>query len=82
MALSRTPRAALPSAPWATDALDLTTSEETPTVANHSVRSWIFAPMLAENKNLTDEVDESLLFAATVLHDIGVRRNTHAHGAP
>ncbi|NOR02097.1 hypothetical protein HGK72_18780 [Mycolicibacterium fortuitum] len=38
--------------------------------------------MLAENKNLTDEVDESLLFAATVLHDIGVRRNTHAHGAP
>ena len=49
-------------------------SQENRPVANHSVRSWAFARLLRDHLNLAGEVDESLLFAGTVLHDIGLRR--------
>lgn len=67
-----------PTVAWAAAALDLVLSQESRAVANHSVRSWIFARLLCEHLNMTDEVDDSLLFAATVLHDIGLRRGARA----
>jgi hypothetical protein len=63
-----------PAVPWAAAALDLVFSQENRPVANHSVRSWAFARLLRDHLNLAGEVDESLLFAGTVLHDIGLRR--------
>ena len=63
-----------PAVPWAAAALELVFSQENPSIANHSVRSWAFARMLRDHLNLAGEVDESLLFAGTVLHDIGLRR--------
>src|SRR5258705_13761004 len=65
-----------PDVRWATVALDLVLSGENRPVANHSVRSWAFARLLRDNLDLVGEVDESLLFAGTVLHDIGLRRDT------
>ena len=65
---------AAPDVPWAAAALDLVLSEENRPVANHSVRSWAFARLLRDHLDLVGEVDESLLFAGTVLHDIGLRR--------
>lgn len=65
---------AAPDVPWASAALDLVLSEENRPVANHSVRSWAFARLLRDHLDLVGEVDESLLFAGTVLHDIGLRR--------
>ena len=63
-----------PAVPWAAAALDLVFSQENRPVANHSVRSWAFARLLRDHLNLAGEVDEALLFAGTVLHDIGLRR--------
>jgi len=63
-----------PAVAWAGAALDLVFSQENRPVANHSVRSWAFARLLRDHLNLAGEVDESLLFAGTVLHDIGLRR--------
>src|ERR1700680_3335529 len=67
---------AAPAVPWAAAALDLVFGEENRPVANHSVRSWAFARLLRDHLDLVGEVDESLLFAGTVLHDIGLRRDT------
>jgi HD superfamily phosphodiesterase len=64
-----------PDVPWASDAIELVFTQESRSVANHSARSWIFARMLRDHLNLTQEVDETLLFAATLLHDIGLRRD-------
>jgi hypothetical protein len=69
---------ALPDVSWAADALDLVLREESRSVANHSVRSWAFARLLADHENMADEVDDGLLYAATVLHDIGLRRDAHS----
>src|SRR5882757_5736896 len=66
---------ATPDVPWASDAIELVFTQESRSVANHSARSWIFARMLRDHLNLTHEVDETLLFAATLLHDIGLRRD-------
>ena len=63
-----------PAVPWAAAALDLVFSQENRPVANHSVRSWAFARLLRDHLDLAGEVDESLLFAGTVLHDLGLRR--------
>lgn len=65
---------AAPDVPWAAAAFDLVLSEENRPVANHSVRSWAFARLLRDHLDRVGEVDESLLFAGTVLHDIGLRR--------
>jgi HD domain len=64
-----------PAVPWATAALELVFAQESPSVANHSVRAWAFARLLREHLDLTGEVDDTVLFAATVLHDIGLRRD-------
>src|SRR6267154_3010454 len=67
---------AAPAVPWAAAALDLDFGEQNRPVANHSVRSGAFARLLRDHRDLVGEGDESLLFAGTVLHDIGLRRDT------
>ncbi|MCK2024332.1 HD domain-containing protein [Microbacterium sp. kSW2-24] len=42
----------------------------TPAVLNHSLRSWVWAKALADSRGL--EIDEELLFVASVLHDVGI----------
>ncbi|HEY9291538.1 MAG TPA: HD domain-containing protein [Microlunatus sp.] len=59
--------------PIAAAAMDLARSTETEPIFNHSVRSYWWAVLLAEHENVTSDADfdPSLLFAATVLHDLG-----------
>jgi hypothetical protein len=64
---------ALPDDPWAREALELVTTAEAPAIAHHSVRTFLFARLLAAHEGLLDDVDPRLLYAATVLHDIGLR---------
>lgn len=68
----------LPNVTWAAEALELVLAMESRSVANHSVRSWAFARLLAEHEGMAHEVDDALLFAATVLHDIGLRNDARA----
>ena len=68
----------LPNVSWAAEALELVFAVEGRAVANHSVRSWAFARLLAEHESMAHEVDDALLFAATVLHDIGLRDDARA----
>ncbi|WP_033819557.1 HD domain-containing protein [Kitasatospora sp. MBT63] len=63
----------LPAGPLAEAILTTVRTTETPAVAHHSVRSFFFAELLAAHEGcLTDAAyDRDLLFAATVLHDLG-----------
>jgi HD domain len=65
---------AIPTEAWAQDVVRLVLAEEPEAVANHSIRSYLFARLLAAHAGSTADVDDRLLFAATVLHDIGLRR--------
>src|SRR6476619_3987373 len=49
-------------------------------IADHSIRSFLFAPLLAEHEGCLNDAayDEELLFAATVMHDLGL--GDHAQG--
>jgi hypothetical protein len=64
---------AIPAEDWAPAALELVMACEPQPVAYHSIRSYFFARLLAGHQGLRGEVDDRLLFAATVLHDIGLR---------
>lgn len=63
----------LPTGPLAEAVLSTVRTTETPAVANHSVRSFLFAQLLAAHEGCLDDAayDRDLLFAATVLHDLG-----------
>ena len=61
----------LPDSEAALAALDLVGAHESAAIANHSVRSYLFAMLLAEHRAVTD-FDPSLLFFSCVLHDIGL----------
>lgn len=65
---------ALPAGPLADTILATARATESPSVANHSIRSFLFARLLAEHEGCLDDAayDAELLFAATVLHDLGV----------
>ena len=43
-------------------------------IADHSIRSFLFARLLAEHEGCLNDAayDEQLLFAATVMHDLGL----------
>lgn len=64
----------LPTGPLADAVLRTVQSSESVSIANHSVRSFFFAQLLAEHEGALDDAayDRDLLFAATVLHDLGV----------
>jgi hypothetical protein len=61
----------LPDSAAARAALKLVRENESAAIANHSVRTFLFAVLLAEHRGVTD-FDPSLLFFSCVLHDIGL----------
>ncbi|HEY3976269.1 MAG TPA: HD domain-containing protein [Streptosporangiaceae bacterium] len=64
---------ALPGTPLAARAVAYVRACETESVANHSIRSYLFAAMLAEHEGLRPaaDYDPDLLFFACLLHDLG-----------
>jgi HD superfamily phosphodiesterase len=70
----------LPTGPLADASLALVRSTESRPIADHSIRSFIFARLLAEHEGALNDAayDEDLLFAAAVMHDLGL--GEHAQG--
>src|SRR5690348_12558927 len=65
---------ALPTGPLVDASLELVRATESQPIAEHSIRTFLFARLLAEHEGcLTDAAyDEDLLFTATVMHDLGL----------
>jgi hypothetical protein len=65
---------ALPAGPLARAALSLTQRTESSPVADHSIRSFLFARLLANQDGSVDDAayDENLLFTACIMHDLGL----------
>lgn len=65
---------ALPGTPLAEAVVDLIGRVETPSVFNHSVRSYLFARLVAGRLGLSagSEYDDELLFSGCAMHDLGV----------
>ncbi|WP_165983859.1 HD domain-containing protein [Streptomyces sp. YIM 98790] len=63
-----------PDTPPVRDALALVRRTESVATANHSIRSALFARMLADHRGAVpgSDYDPELLFLACVLHDIGL----------
>lgn len=63
----------LPTSPFARAALEEVQASESTPVANHSIRSFLFAELLARHEGVLDDAsyDRDLLFAACVMHDLG-----------
>lgn len=63
----------LPTTPLAVRAVEYVRACETEPVANHSVRSYLFAVLFAEHEGLrpSADFDPDLLFFACALHDLG-----------
>jgi hypothetical protein len=70
----------LPSGPLVDASLALVSASESRPIVDHSIRSFLFARLVAKEEGcLTDAAyDEDLLFAATVMHDLGL--GEHAEG--
>jgi hypothetical protein len=64
----------LPSTVVAQAAIRLAQSTESPSVFNHSVRSYLFGELLADREGMRPgaDYDGETLFLACVLHDLGV----------
>lgn len=69
-----------PPSPVGARALEVVRAWSTPALANHCLRSWAWASLLAERDGLT--VDRELLFVAAMLHDLGVTPSFDAHTVP
>jgi HD domain len=65
---------ALPAGPLVDASLALVRSTETRPIVDHSIRTFLFARLVAEHEGCLSDVDydEELLFAATVMHDLGL----------
>ncbi|MEV4357393.1 HD domain-containing protein [Nonomuraea sp. NPDC049625] len=65
---------ALPTGPLAEAGLALVQKTESAPIADHSIRSFLFARLLAEQEGCLNDAayDENLLFAACVMHDLGL----------
>jgi hypothetical protein len=63
----------LPDTPLAVSAVEYVRACETEPVVNHSIRSYVFATLLAEHEGLRPgaDFDPGLVFFACVLHDLG-----------
>jgi hypothetical protein len=70
----------LPTGPLVDASLELVRSTESQPIAEHSIRTFLFARLLAEHEGCLNDAayDEDLLFAATVMHDLGL--GEHAQG--
>ena len=65
---------ALPTGPMVDASLALVRATESRPIVDHSIRTFLFARLLAEHEGCLNDVeyDEQLLFAATVMHDLGL----------
>src|SRR3984957_2311012 len=63
----------LPAGPLAEATLSVVRSCESAPIANHSLRSFFFAQLVAAREGCEQDAayDRDLLFAATVMHDLG-----------
>ncbi|MGZ3499050.1 MAG: HD domain-containing protein [Vulcanimicrobiaceae bacterium] len=60
----------VPDTPLARDANDAARSAENPAIYNHSLRSFLFAELIAEAKHI--DRDSELVYVAAMMHDIGL----------
>ena len=65
----------LPTGPLADASLAIARSSVSRPIVDHSIRSFLFARLLADHEGCLNDADydEDLLFAATVMHDLGTR---------
>ena len=65
---------ALPAGPLAAASLSIVQATASAPIAGHSIRTFCYARLLAEHeRSLNDAAyDEDLLFAACVMHDLGL----------
>ena len=72
---------ALPAGSIAAQALEFVIRVESTPIANHSVRSYLFARLLARHRHLRPghDYDDDLLFLACVLHDVGLTDEGNRH---
>ena len=72
---------ALPTGPLVDASLGLVRSTESRSIAEHSIRSFLFARLFAEREGALNDAayDEQLLFAATVMHDLGLGDQARGH---
>jgi hypothetical protein len=65
---------ALPSGPLAAASLSLVQATASAPIAGHSIRTFLYARLLAEHDGSLNDAayDEDLLFAACVMHDLGL----------
>jgi hypothetical protein len=65
---------ALPGTPLTEAVVELIRPVETPPVFNHSIRSYLFARLLAGHLGLSagSDYNDDLLFTACAMHDLGV----------
>ena len=70
----------LPTGALADASLAIARSSMSRPIVDHSIRSFLFARLLAHHEGCLDDADydEDLLFAATVMHDLGL--GEHATG--
>jgi hypothetical protein len=63
----------LPSHPGAARALAAISAQERPSIANHSIRTYLHAVLSGQRRGLSPGTDyaDDLLFYACILHDIG-----------
>jgi hypothetical protein len=68
---------ALPGTPLADAIVELIQAVEPPSVFNHSIRSYLFARLVADRLGLVSgrDYDSDLFFAACTMHDLGVAPN-------
>jgi hypothetical protein len=72
---------ALPTGPLAEASLALARATESPPIVDHSIRTFLFARLLADHEGAINDAayDEQLLFAATVMHDLGLGEHARGH---
>ena len=72
---------ALPTGPLVDASLGLVRSTESRPITDHSIRSFLFARLFAEREGALNDsaYDEELLFAATVMHDLGLGEQARGH---
>jgi HD domain-containing protein len=70
----------LPTGALADASLEIARSSVSPPIVDHSIRSFLFARLVAIHEGCLGDADydEDLLFAATVMHDLGL--GAHATG--
>jgi hypothetical protein len=61
----------LPTSPIAAAALSAARDDSHPSLFNHSVRSYWHARSMAKQEGVLGQLSEDLLFAATMLHEMG-----------